>query len=352
MRKPVGLSLKALPGLINDIHEADVSGDDWFGLVRRIGDLLDNQSASLVVPGEAGQILTIESVLDTQPTREYAAYCGRLDALRPAVTRAPLGTPLANSMVVASREHVRTEFCNDYARRYDMHDCLLLSLLAPHLRRAMRTRLFPVPASVGPDGALEVLDRLSGGALIVDAEARVVHANRAAEAVLAKADGLGVERDCGTPRLRAASPEQTRALRRLIWRAGTSCRDAPAGGGGALRLASATGGFLLASVSPLRARLAWGAACRPAALVLLSAPDQDAGPSPEHLRALFGLTPAEAAVARRIMRGDGIKAAARALRVAPNTVRTHLSRVFEKTETHRQAELVRLLQQVARLGEW
>jgi DNA-binding CsgD family transcriptional regulator len=215
----------------------------------------------------------------------------------------------------------------------------------------MWTRLRLTPASVGPESALEALDRLSGGALIVDARARVAHANRAAEAILARAVGLGTERDSCAPRLRAATPEQTRTLRRLIWHAAASRHDESPDGGGVLRLTSEAGGFLLASVSPLRAGLAWNAARRPAALVLLSAPDQDTAPSPEHLRALFGLTPAEAAVAGRIMRGDGIKAAARALRVAPNTVRTHLSRVFEKTETHRQAELVRLLQQVARLGE-
>jgi len=354
MRKPVGLSLEALSSLVDDVHEAGASGGGWLGVARRIGGLLNSQSVSLIVQGEAGQLLNIEMVSNPQPIREYAAYYGRLDALRPAVMGAPndmhdcLMTRLFDESGVDGYLVVTRSARAD---AFESPDIRLLSLLAPHLRRAMRIRLFPAPASVGPDSALEVLDRLSGGALIVDAEARVAHANRAAEAILAKADGLGVERDCGAPRLRAASPEQTRALRRLIWNAAMSRRDAPAGAGGALRLASATSGFLLASVSPLRAGLAWDAARRPAALVLTSAPDQDAAPSPEHLRALFGLTPAEAAVAGRIMRGDGTKAAARALRVAPNTVRTHLSRIFEKTETHRQAELVRLLQQVARLGE-
>ncbi|HJS87728.1 MAG TPA: helix-turn-helix transcriptional regulator [Acetobacteraceae bacterium] len=203
---------------------------------------------------------------------------------------------------------------------------------------------------IGPESALEALDRMSRGALIVDAEARLAHANRAAQVMLSRADGLGIEWDGGARRLRAANQEQTLTLRRLIWQAAMPRHDATFNGGGVLRLASETGALLLASVSPLRAGLAWNATRHPAALVLLSAPDQDTAPAPEHLRALFGLTPAEAAVAGRIMRGDGIKAAARALGIAPNTVRTHLSRIFEKTETHRQAELVRLLQQVARLS--
>jgi len=382
MRKAVGLSLEALSSLIADIHEAGVSGDGWLDVVRQIGRLLNSQSTTLFTQDASERFDNVESVLDPWWVCRYAEYYGRLDTLRPAVMRAPAGSVVTDEMVVAHSDFVRTEFYNDFARPSDMryammahlfggpdsggcvavtrperagafehHDMRLLSLLAPHLCRAMQTRLRLGPSGIGADSALEALDRLSGGALIVDAEARVAHANRAGEATLAKADGLGTERDSGARRLRAATPEQTRALRRLIWQAAMSRHDASLDAGGVLRLASEAGASLLASVSPLRAGLAWNAARRPAALVLLSAPDEADAPAPGHLHALFGLTPTEAAVAGRIMRGDGVKAAARALGIAPNTVRTHLSRIFEKTETHRQAELVRLLQQVARLGE-
>jgi DNA-binding CsgD family transcriptional regulator len=167
--------------------------------------------------------------------------------------------------------------------------------------------------------------------------------------MLAKGDALAIDRSEGGRRLRAAGIDQTRALRRLIGQAAGSRGEALASGG-ALRLVSTSGASLLASVTPLRAAAAWNAGGRPAVFVLLSRVDQDAPPTPAHLRALFDVTPAEAAVAGRIMRGDGVQAASRALRIAPTTLRTHLSRVFEKTETHRQAELVRLLQQVARLN--
>ena len=64
-------------------------------------------------------------------------------------------------------------------------------------------------------------------------------------------------------------------------------------------------------------------------------------------RALYGMTATEAAVAGLISKGTGVKAAARKLGIAPSTVRTHLHRVFEKTETRRQAELAHLVNQVA-----
>jgi DNA-binding CsgD family transcriptional regulator len=65
---------------------------------------------------------------------------------------------------------------------------------------------------------------------------------------------------------------------------------------------------------------------------------------PEHyLRRLYGLTAAEAAVAVQIARGEGLQAAADNLRVTLPTVRTHLQRVFAKTQTRRQAELTRVI---------
>jgi DNA-binding CsgD family transcriptional regulator len=55
------------------------------------------------------------------------------------------------------------------------------------------------------------------------------------------------------------------------------------------------------------------------------------------------LTKAEAAVAVRVLYGEGISAISDRLSLSSATVRTHLRAIFTKTGTHRQAELVRLL---------
>ena len=51
----------------------------------------------------------------------------------------------------------------------------------------------------------------------------------------------------------------------------------------------------------------------------------------------------EAALAAEILRGDGRKAAARRCGISDATAKTHLRNIFEKTGTHRQAELILLL---------
>lgn len=65
------------------------------------------------------------------------------------------------------------------------------------------------------------------------------------------------------------------------------------------------------------------------------------------LERLFGLTRTEAELAVLIARGQSPEAIAAARGVHFETVRTQLRRVFKKTETHRQAELARLVGWVA-----
>jgi DNA-binding CsgD family transcriptional regulator len=50
-------------------------------------------------------------------------------------------------------------------------------------------------------------------------------------------------------------------------------------------------------------------------------------------------------VARRLFAGRSVEQTAAALRLSPNTVRTHLKQIFTKCEVQSQAELMHLLTQ-------
>ena len=63
---------------------------------------------------------------------------------------------------------------------------------------------------------------------------------------------------------------------------------------------------------------------------------------------LYELTPAEVRVCEMVSEGAPPADIARSLGVSINTIRTHLSHVFEKTGTKRQADLIRLLASLAR----
>ena len=63
-------------------------------------------------------------------------------------------------------------------------------------------------------------------------------------------------------------------------------------------------------------------------------------PQMAFLKNKFGLTPAEVRLVLRLVAGDSLRSAAKALGIQYETVRTHLKSVFQKTGTRRQAELV------------
>ncbi len=88
-----------------------------------------------------------------------------------------------------------------------------------------------------------------------------------------------------------------------------------------------------------------------ASAIILATPIA-AGPAAAQqlLEGLFDLTPAEARVARAIAEGLTVEKIAAALGTSPETTRFQLKRVFAKTGTHRQVELVRLLAAASRVG--
>jgi DNA-binding CsgD family transcriptional regulator len=79
------------------------------------------------------------------------------------------------------------------------------------------------------------------------------------------------------------------------------------------------------------------------AIIIMTSLDSSQGPSVDLLHVLFDLTPAEAALARRLMQGETLRSIAGSRGVSFDTLRTQLKSVFSKTGAHRQASLVKLL---------
>ena len=63
-------------------------------------------------------------------------------------------------------------------------------------------------------------------------------------------------------------------------------------------------------------------------------------PQADFLETRFALSPAEVRLVAYLFAGASLRSSARALGIKYETARTYLKSVFEKTGTHRQAELV------------
>jgi DNA-binding CsgD family transcriptional regulator len=130
-------------------------------------------------------------------------------------------------------------------------------------------------------------------------------------------------------------PAKTEALRAML--------SGGAGGRSMLATPRGDGTNLVIQVLPASGISRRGAP--DALIVFVKEPKERALPSREQIQALFDLTPAQAALAREILLGDGAQAAAARLGISHATARTHLLQVLDKTGTSRQAELVRLILQ-------
>jgi DNA-binding CsgD family transcriptional regulator len=87
---------------------------------------------------------------------------------------------------------------------------------------------------------------------------------------------------------------------------------------------------------------------RVAAAVFVTDPEATMANLQRTLCELFALTKAEARLAEVLLGGGGLKPAADRLGITINTAKTHLQRVFQKTNTQRQSELVRVILGVPR----
>jgi len=82
---------------------------------------------------------------------------------------------------------------------------------------------------------------------------------------------------------------------------------------------------------------------KPAVCVVITDPDYRLLLPARRLQTAFGLTEAEAHLAALVAAGAGLRDAAEKLNITYGTARTRLAQIFQKTETRRQGELIRLL---------
>jgi DNA-binding CsgD family transcriptional regulator/PAS domain-containing protein len=219
--------------------------------------------------------------------------------------------------------------------------------LVPHFGRAARLRLRIEQHARPPAWTLELLDGLPWGVILLDREQRAVVVNREAERILGAADGLRLDRRG----LFADHPEDSHRLRTALGRATARC-NGHAGPGADLQLTRPSGApALLVTIVPLGRRVLdlMGTSTLHAALHIVDPATRPVVPA-ERLRSFFGLTPAEAALASALAAGRTLQEYADEAQVTSETARWRLKQVLAKTDTRRQAELVRLLLASAVLG--
>ena len=270
---------------------------------------------------------------------------------------------------IAKEKLTKTEFYNDFLKPQDLHSSLMIRLAAsgyeiatfnigrperrgqfdaadieiaeahhPHLIRAFQLgRKFAATRRLSGDMA-SVLDHSPHGVFLLDETGHIRHVNRRGEAFLAEAGGLVTIRG----RLSAASLDAARRMHALICAAGSLDRDRR--GGGSMALPTPSRRLPLSvTIAPARPDRFSPFHVGPSVVVCVTDLEAAVSLPEQRLRDLFGLTPAETRVALALFDGLSSADAATSLGVSFHTVRNQLVRIFEKTGTSRQTELVRLM---------
>ena len=210
----------------------------------------------------------------------------------------------------------------------------LMRSLTPHLDRAIRLQLRLQSSNLYADSVSSALDALTLGVILVDCSCQVLWTNRRAREMTGGSGSLRLRDGQLSARLKT----ETQSLRVLI------AEVVSAGRSGLLAISRGPGSRpLLVMTVPLASPSGVAADRTACGAVFLSDPDRADRPSVASLQRIFDLTYREAQTAIAIASGHGLKAAARAMGVAPTTVRSQLQQAFAKTGTKHQAELAALI---------
>ncbi len=294
----------------------------------------------------------------------YRDYYGSIDVIADEAQRRGEGEVLTEAMLLQKEQIRSTEVWNDFYLRsrldhqiggfaikddvlagslvvyrdasrfeYSADDVRLMQLILPHVSTAVRCWFRLRAANYSGAVGMNALAALATAVLLTDRDGRLLWANELGSAIIARRDGMSLDRGA----LTAASTEDTNRLRGMIHAAA----NGELSGRSQVALTCPSGAsplLLLVAAVPPDSFERSDAAC----MILISAPADRRGML-DHLQRSYGLTASEYALACALGEGKSLAQIASERNVMMATVRAQLKQVFQKTGTHRQAEVVRLV---------
>ena len=228
---------------------------------------------------------------------------------------------------------------SETAPYYQQREISLFKLLAPHVCRALSISDVLDIRTLRSEMLEKTLDALVTGVFLTARDGRVVYMNAAAERQARTGNSIRVV----NKRVHPTDPAARAALSKAIDEAARG--DAVDLNEHSMAIPDADGAGYIATLLPIERGQRGGILAPFAASVAVFTQDPVQAPlTPgEAFARLHGLTGAELRVLLALAQGLGGMEAADMLGISEPTMRTHLQRVFSKTGTSRQADLLRLL---------
>lgn len=356
-----------LSALIGEIYDAALNPTHWSVALQRIIDFAGARGGGLVATGPNGEVRIGHSIgVAPEFMQRYVDTYRQFDPMS-SIHLADIGRVYSTEDWIPIEDFRRGRFYQEWARPQGLEDAVntlldrsdegvsYLSLMtaggladeslrqamhtiAPHVRRSILIgkALYREAATAAP--VADALDLLKTATIVLNAQGNITHSNASGRDLLYRADVLRSV----FGRLVANAPGIDRMIRDAL----ASCSESPiASATTALTFLAPNGDRFIAHLVPLTAgrRHLTGIAYDAVAALFVSKASLDVKSAPEIIKSVFNLTSAELRVFLAIAEIGGVAETAKNLDIAESTVKTHLGKIFIKTETGRQADLVRLL---------
>lgn len=356
--------------LLDLIYDAALNPDSWLKFLSALKGALSGGGGFLFSQDIRNNHVIAEAVgVDASWMEAYNSHYAATNLWVRKAADWPAGSLMLSHEMVDERSFEASEWYNDGLRRAELYhgighivqrspnaltilsvlraeqagifnpaEIRLLERLAPHVRRALQMHQHLFDLRMQAEGTASGFDQLCVGTVIATQDGRVISANRMAEQLLRKGEGIAVWQG----RLAGRTHRATEALLNEIRQAGATANRQGHSPGGVWVSPLPDGNSLSVLVCPLRVsaplRDSMGAV-----LLLIADPRRDIAVRQRALSDLYHLTQAEARLANALVHGERLSEYADRMRLSINTVKTHLKNLFDKTGASRQSELIRLL---------
>lgn len=360
--------------VIQAFYDAALDESLWREALENLCDVTGSQAASFwVLDGSAEPRLPTFICInfDSSSIREYLEHTAAIDPTVQYLVSHPREPIVHDGLVISEREkdkhpyydwhnrHIDTRFRmvgqvrmaprvqagvalhrTRKAGRYETRDISRFSVLHRHLERALAIGFRLSTLGAIQHAAAERFDQSAAALFFLDEHKRIVFANRAAQELSSGNDGIRLRDEA----IFLARKQDDDKFQELVGQAISPIVSAASSHAGTMRLVRPSGkrpyGVHVSSISgnyPLLSGL------RPAVCVVITDPDRKKPILNHRLQAAFGLTAAEARLASQLAAGEDLRSAAEKLEITYGTARSRLAQIFQKTDTRRQGELIRLV---------
>jgi DNA-binding CsgD family transcriptional regulator len=354
--------------LVDQVYRAASENNGWQRFAECLSRLLPAASVSLLAfDSERKRYgIDVNVGMPAEAQHIYNQYYGARDPWYLRAKGRVTANWVGDGRILCPREELRrTGFFNDFLRHYGWeHECAavletsgtamavmallrrskdeefsaadlkLIRMLVPHVQRGLELHRRMVDIEGTNSVQAWALDQVPLGIVILSRSGRVLLANRAAREMCVPANGLRLTANS----LHANVPREDGVLQAMVR---SVLAPAVVGTkGGCMSVIRQRGNPLRLQIAPLAdGLLSVGAGVA----IFISDPDGQRQSMSSVLKSLFGLTDAEARVASGLAQDRSLAELADEFGVTYQTLRSQLKSIFQKTNTSRQAQLVRLL---------